>query len=86
MLAENGLVGFIGYVFAFGFILWKNIKNYLLNKNPYALMIVGSTTTLLLQGMTEYNFGNSSVMKIYWLVLACLVVMARFYNKEDAEK
>lgn len=86
MLAENGLVGFFGYVFAFGFILWKNIKNYLLNKNPYALMIVGSTTALLLQGMTEYNFGNSSVMKIYWFVLACLVVMARFYNKEDAEE
>lgn len=86
MLAENGLVGFFGYVFAFGFILWKNIKNYLLNKNPYALIIVGSTTALLLQGITEYNFGNSSVMKIYWFVLACLVVMARFYNKENVEK
>lgn len=86
MLAENGLVGFLGYIFAFGFILWKNIKNYLLNKNPYALMIVGSTTALLLQGMTEYNFGNSSVMKIYWFVLACLIVMARLYNKENSEK
>lgn len=86
MLAENGLVGFLGYIFAFGFILWKNIKNYLLNKNPYALMIVGSTTALLLQGMTEYNFGNSSVMKIYWFALACLIVMARFYNKENTEK
>lgn len=85
MLAENGLVGFLAYIFAFGYILWKNIKNYFLNRNPYALMIVGSTTALLLQGMTEYNFGNSSVMKIYWYVLACLVVMARFYNKEDAE-
>lgn len=86
MLAENGLVGLLGYIFAFGFILWKNIKNYFLNRNPYALMIVGSTTALLLQGITEYNFGNSSVMKIYWYVLACLVVMARFYNKENAEK
>ena len=85
MLAENGLVGFLGYVLAFGFILCKNIKNYLLNKNPYALMIVGSTAALLLQGLTEYNFGNSSVMKIYWLVLGCLVVLARFYNKEDAK-
>ena len=35
MLAENGIVGFAGYVFAFGFILWKNIKNYFTNKNPY---------------------------------------------------
>ena len=80
MLAENGLVGFIGYICAFGFILWKNFKNFLLNKNPYALMIVGSTSALLLQGLTEYNFGNSSVMKIYWLVLACLIILASKYN------
>ena len=87
MLAENGIVGFVSYIFAFGYILWKNTKNYLLNKNPYALMIVGSTTALMLQGLTEYNFGNSSVMKIYWFVLACLVVMAGYYNKEkDCKK
>ena len=86
MLAENGLVGFAGYIFAFGFILWKNIKNYFLNKNPYALMIVGSTGALMLQGFTEYNFGNSSVMKMYWFVLACLIVLARYYNKENTEK
>ena len=86
MLAENGLVGFAGYIFAFGFILWKNIKNYFLNKNPYALMILGSTGALVLQGLTEYNFGNSSVMKMYWFVLACLIVLARYYNKENDEK
>ena len=86
MLAENGLVGFLAYIFAFGYILWKNIKNYFFNKNPYALMIVGSTTALMLQGLTEYNFGNSSVMKIYWFVLACLIVLAREYNKETLEK
>ena len=28
MLGENGVVGFIGYVLAFGYILWRNIKNY----------------------------------------------------------
>ena len=85
MLAENGLVGFLAYIFAFGFILWRNIKNYLPNKNPYALMIVGSTGALFLQGLTEYNFGNSSVMKIYWLVLACLIILASKYNDKSKE-
>ena len=80
MLAENGLIGLLGYIFAFGYILWKNLKHYFANKNPYALMIVGSTGALLLQGLTEYNFGNSSVMKIYWLVLACLIILAGKYN------
>lgn len=85
MLGENGIVGLLGYIIAFGFILWKNLKNYFVNKNPYALMIVGSTTALLLQGLTEYNFGNSSVMKIYWFVLACLIVLASAYNKAKLE-
>ena len=86
MLGENGLVGFAGYVLAFGYILWRNIKNYFVNKNPYALMIVGSTGALILQGLTEYNFGNGAVMKLYWLVLGCLVVLASCYNKEKSEE
>ena len=82
MLAENGIIGLFGYVFAFGYILLSGLKNYLFNKNPYSLMILGSTTALVLQGLTEYNFGNGAVMKIYWLVLACLIVLASAYNKE----
>ena len=86
MLGENGLVGFVGYVLTFGYILWRNIKNYFVNKNPYALIIAGSTGALVLQGLTEYNFGNGAVMKLYWLVLGCLVVLEGWYNKEHAEK
>ena len=86
MLAENGIIGFFGYVFAFGYVLWHNLKKYLNDRNPYALMIVGSTTALKLQGLTEYNFGNSSVMKIYWLVLACLIVLVREYDNERLER
>ena len=86
MLGENGLVGFAGYVFAFGYILWRNIKNYFVNKNPYALMIAGSTGALVLQGLTEYNFGNGAVMKLYWLVLGCLIMLAGCYNKESSRE
>jgi len=86
MIGENGLFGLFGYICAFGYILWKNLKSYFINKNPYALMVVGSTTALMLQGLTEYNFGNGAVMKIYWFVLACLIVLSREYNKETLEK
>lgn len=86
MLAENGIVGCMGYLFAFGYILWSNIKNYFANKNPYALMIAGSTGALVLQGLTEYNFGNGAVMKLYWLVFGCLVILASYYNNEESSK
>lgn len=82
MLAENGIIGLLGYLLTFGAIIWTNIKNYFINKNPHNLMIIGSTIALFLQGLTEYNFGNSSVMKIYWLILACLVVLVKEYNEE----
>ena len=28
-----------------------------------------------MQGLTEYNFGNSAVMKSYWLLLGCMLVL-----------
>ena len=45
-------------------------------------MIVSATVCLLLQGFTEYNVGNSAVIKMYWLVLGLLVVLSELYKKE----
>lgn len=75
MLAENGIIGFIGFVSMFSYIIFHNLKNFYRNKNPYALMACAMTICLLLQGLTEYNFGNSAVVKIYWLLLGCLAVI-----------
>lgn len=82
MLAENGIVGFAGFVIMFGYIIFKNLIAWLKTRNVYALMIVSATVCLLLQGFTEYNVGNSAVIKMYWLVLGLLVVLSEFYRKE----
>ena len=82
MLAENGIVGFAGFVIMFGYIIFKNLIAWVKVKNIYALMIVSATVCLLLQGFTEYNVGNSAVIKMYWLVLGLLVVLSEFYRKE----
>lgn len=82
MLAETGLIGFLGFTLMFGYILMQNIVLWIKNKNPYAMMAVASTLALLLQGLTEYNVGNSSVMKIYWLLLGVLV----FLGSKDKSK
>ena len=39
----------------------------------------------MLIAKTADNFGNSSVMKIYWLVLACLIILASKYNDKSKE-
>ena len=82
MLAENGIVGFAGFVIMFGYIIFKNLIAWVKTRNVYALMIVSATVCLLLQGFTEYNVGNSAVIKMYWFVLGLLVVLSEFYRKE----
>ena len=77
MLAENGIVGFAGFVIMFGYIIFKNLIAWVKVKNVYALMIVSATVCLLLQGFTEYNVGNSAVIKMYWFVLGLLLVLDR---------
>lgn len=75
MLAENGIVGFAGFVIMFGYIIFKNLIDWFRTRNVYSLMIVSATVCLLLQGFTEYNVGNSAVIKMYWLVLGICVVL-----------
>lgn len=75
MLAENGIVGFAGFIAMFGYIILKNSIEWIKTKNVYALMIIASTVCLILQGFTEYNVGNSAVIKMYWLILGLLVIL-----------
>ncbi len=76
MLAENGIVGFVGFAIMFGYIIFKNLIDWFRTKNIYALMLVSATVCLLLQGFTEYNVGNSAVIKIYCLVLGTCVLLS----------
>lgn len=86
MLAENGIVGFIGFISMFIYIAGYNLKQFFTEKNIYSLAICAVTVTLLLQGCTEFNFGNSAVVKSYWLVLGCLVVLAESLNQNNIIK
>ena len=84
MLAENGIVGFTGFIVMFGYIIFKNLIDWFKTRNTYALMIVSATICLLLQGFTEYNVGNSAVIKMYWCTFGLLVVLENISIKNDA--
>ena len=83
MLAENGLVGFIGFLVLNGYYVLKSFKSFLTYKYTRLLIIAASTTALFLHGLTEYNFGNSAVMKAFWLVCASLLII---HNITDVKK
>lgn len=75
MLAENGLTGLVGCLSFMGYYFIKNFKEFLSEKYPHSLIIASSTLTVFIQGITEYNFGNSAVMKAFWLVTTCLFLI-----------
>ena len=84
MLAENGIVGCVGFLTLVFYILGSNIIDFIKRRCPYSLIISSSTFALFVQGLTEYNFGNSAVMKSYWLLLGCMLVMK--FSKHDKLK
>lgn len=82
MLAENGLVGFLGFVYMFGYFIWQSLKGWRHKRNPYDLMMIGMILAFLIQGLTEYNFGNSALMKTFWLLLGCLLILKKDWRSE----
>lgn len=80
MLSENGLVGFIGYLGFVGYYVIHSFKSFISKKNPLSLIFATTMFALFLQGVTEYNFGNSAVMKAFWLTSASILIIHKYTN------
>ena len=83
MAAENGTVGLVGFLVLLSCFVGVSFRRFLKEKNPYALMMCVSTLCLALQGLTEYNFGNSAVMKCFWLTEGYLLVLSHGWSDSD---
>ena len=84
MLSENGLVGFLGYLGFVGYYVIHGFKSFNSKKSPLSLIFATTTFALFLQGVTEYNFGNSAVMKAFWMVCASILTIYKYI--EDKAK
>lgn len=70
MLAETGLVGFSGFCFMFGSFLYYSFRDWQKSHHIASLMFFAATCGIVLQGFTEFNFGNRIVMAIYFFLMA----------------
>ncbi len=77
MIGENGLVGLLGYLTFFLFILFRSFFEAFKRRDFYSAIIFSITLAIFLQGLTEFNFGNSAVIRCYWVLLAVLLVLGR---------
>ena len=72
--AENGIIGLAGLLYFVGYSLYKSLRNYRKNNNPYDILVF---TTILgylcLFGQIDYSLGSSTGMRIMWFLLAVLL-------------
>lgn len=81
ILAENGLLGLLSFLAMFGYFLYYLFKQGTEYNNKVALGVFLATISLLLQGLTEFNFGDSAVIRMFWFLLG----LAAAYAKIDAD-
>ena len=72
--SESGILGLIGFLGFSIFIICKSLKNYIKTRNPYDLSIlIGFISYLFLFGSVDYTWGNSSGIRIFWIVMGIMI-------------
>ena len=72
--SESGILGLIGFIGFSIFTIYKSVKNYIMFANPYDLsIIVGFISYLFLFGSIDYTWGNSSGIRIFWVVMGIML-------------
>lgn len=89
MLAETGAIGFLSFLYLFYTIVYRTYKNYRSHQSVYSLILLLVTAGFLLQGMTEYNFGNPPVIRMYWfltgIAFSAAAYQSRSYRGDQSE-
>ena len=72
--SESGILGLIGFLGFSIFTIYKSVKNYIMSANPYDLsIIVGFISYLFLFGSVDYTWGNSSGIRMFWIVMGIML-------------
>lgn len=72
--SESGILGLIGFLGFSIFTFYKSVKNYIMSANPYDLsIIVGFISYLFLFGSVDYTWGNSSGIRMFWIVMGIML-------------
>ena len=73
----GGIFYALGYlIFTFG-VLYKNIREWIKEKNVYSLMIILIFTSYFIYGMFDYTMGYSAGVKILFYLLAVISVLKK---------
>ena len=72
--SESGILGLIGFLGFSFFIFCKSLIHYVKSRNPYDLSIMlGFISYLFLFGSIDYTWGNSSGIRMFWIVMGIMI-------------
>jgi heptosyltransferase-3 len=87
MAAETGIAGLAAFLYLFGVLLRLNLSCYRQERENFlALGCFLATAGFLAHGLTEFNFGNSAVTRLFWFLqgLAAAMGGGRAAKKESS--
>lgn len=82
LLAEGGILAFVGYIFFMlylGRVLYR--KDFL--ENHFRIAVLAVLINLNLFGQIENNIFIPDSMRIFWFLMGCLTVLADNYKKDN---
>lgn len=82
MLAEGGTVGITAWFVFWGYTLWLGISGWRKTHELVYLAWFATILGLLVQGLTEYNQGNSVVTKQFWFLIGIYLQLMWLSNNE----
>lgn len=69
-LTETGIIGIIGLLYLWGYLLYFFARDYWLHPDRiWSLAALLVTVAILVQGLTDHNFQNPSIMRLYWFII-----------------
>lgn len=69
LLAESGILGGIAVLSMWVYFIYFSIRGWRQERKWEYLFFFIVVISTMIQGLTEYNMGNSMVMKLYWFLL-----------------
>lgn len=76
--AENGIIGLAGFLYFIGYYLYRSMRNYCINKNPYDILVFTIFFGFIcLFGMIDYSLGFSTGIRTMWFLLAIILQLKK---------
>ncbi|KXS45922.1 MAG: O-antigen polymerase [Candidatus Frackibacter sp. T328-2] len=86
ILAETGVIGIGAFLFLIYSIFNTGIRLFNESDDDYwknmTLGLLAGILAFLIHGLTFYNLGDSETVKLFWVIIALLMVVRRENNKE----